>query len=327
MKILLDVMGGDYSPQEVIEGAKLAKNEFNVDIILVGKKEEIEKYLNEKERKIFDIVHAEEVVTMDDKPVMAFRRKKDSSINKALNLLKEGYGDAFVSAGNTGAILTSSYFILGKIVDYIRPTQSAIIPTIKGFLVLVDAGANVDATPQNLVQWAKMGKIFSKILTNKDKIKIGLLNIGEEEEKGNEITKKAYSLFKSNFQDEFLGNMEGKDFLYGEFDLCVTDGFTGNIALKTLEGEASLFLNLIKGIFKKNIITKISYLLVEKEFKKNFEKFNYEKYGGSPILGVNGLVIVCHGRSKRVAIKNAIKMAKNLFELKLVEKIKSEFAQ
>jgi glycerol-3-phosphate acyltransferase PlsX len=121
--------------------------------------------------------------------------------------------------------------------------------------------------------------------------------------------------------------MEGKDFLYGEFDLCVTDGFTGNIALKTLEGEASLFLNLIKGIFKKNIITKISYLLVEKEFKKNFEKFNYEKYGGSPILGVNGLVIVCHGRSKRVAIKNAIKMAKNLFELKLVEKIKSEFAQ
>jgi glycerol-3-phosphate acyltransferase PlsX len=320
-------MGGDYSPQEVIEGAKLAKNEFNVDIILVGKKEEIEKYLNEKERKIFDIVHAEEVVTMDDKPVMAFRRKKDSSINKALNLLKEGYGDAFVSAGNTGAILTSSYFILGKIVDYIRPTQSAIIPTIKGFLVLVDAGANVDATPQNLVQWAKMGKIFSKILTNKDKIKIGLLNIGEEEEKGNEITKKAYSLFKSNFQDEFLGNMEGKDFLYGEFDLCVTDGFTGNIALKTLEGEASLFLNLIKGIFKKNIITKISYLLVEKEFKKNFEKFNYEKYGGSPILGVNGLVIVCHGRSKRVAIKNAIKMAKNLFELKLVEKIKSEFAQ
>jgi glycerol-3-phosphate acyltransferase PlsX len=320
-------MGGDYSPQEVIEGAKLAKNEFNVDIILVGKKEEIEKYLNEKERKIFDIVHAEEVVTMDDKPVMAFRRKKDSSINKALNLLKEGYGDAFVSAGNTGAILTSSYFILGKIVDYIRPTQSAIIPTIKGFLVLVDAGANVDATPQNLVQWAKMGKIFSKILTNKDKIKIGLLNIGEEEEKGNEITKEAYSLFKSNFQDEFLGNMEGKDFLYGEFDLCVTDGFTGNIALKTLEGEASLFLNLIKGIFKKNIITKISYLLVEKEFKKNFEKFNYEKYGGSPILGVNGLVIVCHGRSKRVAIKNAIKMAKNLFELKLVEKIKSEFAQ
>ncbi len=327
MKILLDVMGGDYSPQEVIEGAKLAKNEFNVDIILVGKKEEIEKYLNEKERKIFDIVHAEEVVTMDDKPVMAFRRKKDSSINKALNLLKEGYGDAFVSAGNTGAILTSSYFILGKIVDYIRPTQSAIIPTIKGFLVLVDAGANVDATPQNLVQWAKMGKIFSKILTNKDKIKIGLLNIGEEEEKGNEITKEAYSLFKSNFQDEFLGNMEGKDFLYGEFDLCVTDGFTGNIALKTLEGEASLFLNLIKGIFKKNIITKISFLLVEKEFKKNFEKFNYEKYGGSPILGVNGLVIVCHGRSKRVAIKNAIKMAKNLFELKLVEKIKSEFAQ
>jgi glycerol-3-phosphate acyltransferase PlsX len=327
VKILLDVMGGDYSPQEVIEGAKLAKNEFNVDIILVGKKEEIEKYLNEKERKIFDIVHAEEVVTMDDKPVMAFRRKKDSSINKALNLLKEGYGDAFVSAGNTGAILTSSYFILGKIVDYIRPTQSAIIPTIKGFLVLVDAGANVDATPQNLVQWAKMGKIFSKILTNKDKIKIGLLNIGEEEEKGNEITKEAYSLFKSNFQDEFLGNMEGKDFLYGEFDLCVTDGFTGNIALKTLEGEASLFLNLIKGIFKKNIITKISYLLVEKEFKKNFEKFNYEKYGGSPILGVNGLVIVCHGRSKRVAIKNAIKMAKNLFELKLVEKIKSEFAQ
>lgn len=325
MKIILDAMGGDYAPLEILEGAKLAKKELDIDIILVGKENEIKKNLNDKEKELFEIIHAEEIVTMDDKPVMAFRRKKDSSINKGLTLLKEGFGDAFVSAGNTGAILTSSYFILGKIKDYIRPTQSAIIPTLKGFLILVDAGANVDAEPQNLLHWAQMGKIFSKIITGKDKIKIGLLNIGEEEEKGNDLTKEAYKILKSHFGDEFVGNMEGKDFLYGEFDLCVTDGFTGNIALKTLEGEASLFLTLIKNIFKKNLKTKLSYLLVRDEFKNNFEKFNYEKYGGSPILGVNGTVIVCHGRSKRVAIKNAIKMAKNLIELKLIENLKSEF--
>lgn len=325
MKIILDAMGGDYAPLEILEGAKLAKKELDIDIILVGKENEIKKNLNEKEKELFEIIHAEEIVTMDDKPVMAFRRKKDSSINKGLTLLKEGFGDAFVSAGNTGAILTSSYFILGKIKDYIRPTQSAIIPTLKGFLILVDAGANVDAEPQNLLHWAQMGKIFSKIITGKDKIKIGLLNIGEEEEKGNDLTKEAYKILKSHFGDEFVGNMEGKDFLYGEFDLCVTDGFTGNIALKTLEGEASLFLTLIKNIFKKNLKTKLSYLLVKDEFKNNFEKFNYEKYGGSPILGVNGTVIVCHGRSKRMAIKNAIKMAKNLIELKLIENLKSEF--
>lgn len=325
MKIILDAMGGDYAPHEIIEGAKLAKKELNIDIILVGRENEIKENLNEEERKNFEIIHAEEIVTMDDKPVMAFRRKKDSSINRGLTLLKDGFGDAFVSAGNTGAILTSSYFILGKIKDYIRPTQSAIIPTLKGFLILVDAGANVDAEPQNLLHWAQMGKVFSKIITGKDKIKIGLLNIGEEEEKGNDLTKEAYKLLKNHFSDEFAGNMEGKDFLYGDFDLCVTDGFTGNVALKTLEGEASLFLNLIKNIFKKNLKTKLSYLLVKNEFKNNFEKFNYEKYGGSPILGVNGTVLVCHGRSKRIAIKNAIKMAKNLVELKLLENLKSEF--
>lgn len=325
MKIILDAMGGDYAPHEIIEGAKLAKEELNIDIVLVGKKSEIEKYLIQEEEKKFEIIHAEEVVTMEDKPVMAFRRKKDSSINKGITLLKEGYGDAFVSAGNTGAILTSSYFILGKIKDFIRPTQSAIIPTLKGFLILVDAGANVDSEPQHLLHWAQMGKIFSKLITGKKEIKIGLLNIGEEEEKGNNFTKEVYKLLKDHFSDEFVGNMEGKDFLYGNFDVCVTDGFVGNVALKTLEGEASLFLSLIRNIFSKNLITKLSYLLVKHEFKNNFDKFNYEKYGGSPILGVNGTVLVCHGRSKRMAIKNAIKMAKNLVELRLVEKLKSEF--
>lgn len=325
MKIILDAMGGDYAPHEIIEGAKLAKNEFNIDIILVGREGEIKKYLTYEEEKLFEIVHAEEVVTMEDKPVMAFRRKKNSSINKGIALLKEGIGDAFVSAGNTGAILTSSYFILGKIKDYIRPTQSAIIPTLKGFLILVDAGANVDSEPQNLLHWAQMGKIFSKLITGKEIVKIGLLNIGEEEEKGNDFTREVYKLLKEHFGNEFKGNMEGKDFLYGNFDVCVTDGFVGNVALKTLEGEASLFLSLIKNIFSKNIITKISYLLVKNEFKNNFDKFNYEKYGGSPILGVNGTVLVCHGRSKRVAIKNALRMAKDLVDLKLVEKLKSEF--
>ena len=324
-KVIIDAMGGDYAPLEVVLGASLARKEFGIDSILVGKREEIRKILD-KVGEDFEIVDARDVVTMEDKPVYAFRKKKDSSINVSMNLLKEKKGCAVVSAGNTGAVLTSSYFILGKIEGVVRPTQSAIIPTVSGFLVLVDAGANVDAKSDNLVEWAKMGKVFSKLVSGKEKIKIGLLNIGEEEEKGNDITKEAYKLLKDAFPSEFEGNMEGKDFLTGKFDLCVTDGFTGNIALKTLEGEASLFLNIIRGIFKKNIITNISWLLVGKEFKREFSKFDYEIYGGSPILGIDGVVIVAHGRSKRRAVKNAIKMAKELSDKGLIEKLRNEIS-
>ena len=324
-KVIVDAMGGDYAPLEVVLGASLARKEFGIDSILVGRREEIRKILDEVGED-FEIVDARDVVTMEDKPVYAFRRKKDSSINVSMNLLKEKKGCAVVSAGNTGAVLTSSYFILGKIEGVVRPTQSAIIPTLSGFLVLVDAGANVDAKSDNLVEWAKMGKVFSKIVSGKERIKIGLLNIGEEEEKGNEITKEAYRLLKDVFPSEFEGNMEGKDFLTGKFDLCVTDGFTGNIALKSLEGEASLFLNIIRGIFKKNIITNLSWLLVGKEFKREFSKFDYEVYGGSPILGIDGVVIVAHGRSKRRAIKNAIKMAKELSDKGLIEKLRNEIS-
>ena len=324
-KVIVDAMGGDYAPLEVVLGASLARKEFGIDSILVGRREEIRKILDEVGED-FEIVDARDVVTMEDKPVYAFRRKKDSSINVSMNLLKEKKGCAVVSAGNTGAVLTSSYFILGKIEGVVRPTQSAIIPTLSGFLVLVDAGANVDAKSDNLVEWAKMGKVFSKIVSGKERIKIGLLNIGEEEEKGNEITKEAYRLLKDAFPSEFEGNMEGKDFLTGKFDLCVTDGFTGNIALKTLEGEASLFLNIIRGIFKKNIITNLSWLLVGKEFKREFSKFDYEVYGGSPILGIDGVVIVAHGRSKRRAIKNAIKMGKELSDKGLIEKLRNEIS-
>jgi len=324
-KVIVDAMGGDYAPLEVVLGASLARKEFGIDSILVGRREEIRKILDEVGED-FEIVDARDVVTMEDKPVYAFRRKKDSSINVSMNLLKEKKGCAVVSAGNTGAVLTSSYFILGKIEGVVRPTQSAIIPTLSGFLVLVDAGANVDAKSDNLVEWAKMGKVFSKIVSGKERIKIGLLNIGEEEEKGNEITKEAYRLLKDAFPSEFEGNMEGKDFLTGKFDLCVTDGFTGNIALKSLEGEASLFLNIIRGIFKKNIITNLSWLLVGKEFKREFSKFDYEVYGGSPILGIDGVVIVAHGRSKRRAIKNAIKMGKELSDKGLIEKLRNEIS-
>lgn len=323
MKIIVDAMGGDYAPQEIIEGALLAKEELNVDIILVGKGDIIKNYLKDRVYN-FEIVEAKDIVTMDDKPILSFRKKKDSSINVSLNLLKEIKDSAFVSFGNTGAILASSYFILDKIPNIDRPTQSAIIPTLKGLMVLVDAGANVDAKVNNIIEWATMAKVFVKLLTGKEKINIGLLNIGEEEEKGNELTKESYKFLKEKFKDEFKGNMEGKDFLYGDFDICLTDGFTGNVVLKALEGEATLFLNLIKDIFKKNLITKLSYLGVKNEFKRNFKKFDYEEYGGSPILGVNGIVIVGHGRSKRKAVKNGIRMAKKLIELELVNKLKVE---
>lgn len=323
MKIIVDAMGGDHAPQEIIEGAILAKNELKVDIIFVGKENLIKDYLKDKVND-FEIVNAEEVITMDDKPILSFRKKKNSSINVSLNLLKEGKGDAFFSCGNTGVILAASYFILEKIPGINRPTQSAIIPTLKGLMVLVDAGANIDANTNNIIEWAQMAKIFLKLFTRKDKINIGLLNIGEEEEKGTELTKESYKLLKEKFKDEFAGNMEGKDFLYGNYDLCITDGFTGNIALKTLEGEASLFLNLIKDIFKKNFFTKLSYLFVKKELINNLKRFDYEEYGGSPILGVNGIVVVGHGRSKRKSVKNGIKMTAKLVELDLINNLKLE---
>ncbi|MGB9878881.1 MAG: phosphate acyltransferase PlsX [Candidatus Pelagibacter ubique] len=323
MKIIVDAMGGDYAPHEIIEGAILAKKELNIDIILVGKENIIKEYLKDKQTE-FEIVNADEVVTMEDKPILSFRKKKNSSINISLNLLKDKKGDAFVSCGNTGAVLTSSYFILGKILGIDRPTQSAIIPTLKGLMVLVDAGANIEAKPNNIVEWVSMAKIFIRLFTEKEKINIGLLNIGEEEEKGTELTKESYKLLKEKFNDEFKGNMEGKDFLYGDYDICVTDGFTGNIALKTLEGEASLFLNLIKNIFKKNLITKLSYLFLKNELIKNLKKFDYEDYGGSPILGVNGVVIVGHGRSKRKSVKNAIKIASKLVDINLIDNLKIE---
>ena len=185
MKIIVDAMGGDYAPQEIIEGAILAKDELNIDIVLVGKENIIKEYLNKRVND-FEIVNADEVVTMYDKPILSFRKKKNSSINISLNLLKQEKGDAFVSCGNTGAILTASYFILQKIPGINRPTQSAIIPTLNGLMVLVDSGANVDTNPNNIVEWATMAKIFIKLFTKKEKIKIGLLNIGEEEEKGSE---------------------------------------------------------------------------------------------------------------------------------------------
>ena len=323
MKIIVDAMGGDYAPQEIIEGAILAKDELNIDIVLVGKENIIKEYLNKRVND-FEIVNADEVVTMYDKPILSFRKKKNSSINISLNLLKQEKGDAFVSCGNTGAILTASYFILQKISGVNRPTQSAIIPTLKGLMVLVDSGANIDANPTNIVEWATMAKIFIKLFTKKEKIKIGPLNIGEEEEKGSELTKESYKLLKDKFKNEFKGNMEGKDFLYGDYDVCVTDGFTGNVALKTLEGEATFFLNLIKNIFKKNLLTKISYLFIKKELINNLKKFDYEEYGGSPILGVNGIVIVGHGRSKRKSVKNAIKIASKSVDIDLLNNLKFE---
>ena len=323
MKIIVDAMGGDYAPQEIIEGAILAKDELNIDIVLVGKENIIKEYLNKRVND-FEIVNADEVVTMYDKPILSFRKKKNSSINISLNLLKQEKGDAFVSCGNTGAILAASYFILQKIPGINRPTQSAIIPTLKGLMVLVDSGANIDANPTNIVEWATMAKIFIKLFTKKEKIKIGLLNIGEEEEKGSELTKESYKLLKDKFKNEFKGNMEGKDFLYGDYDVCVTDGFTGNVALKTLEGEATFFLNLIKNIFKKNLLTKISYLFIKNELINNLKKFDYEEYGGSPILGVNGIVIVGHGRSKRKSVKNAIKIASKSVDIDLLNNLKFE---
>lgn len=309
VNVALDAMGGDNAPAEIVKGAVDAvKDQENVRVYLVGKREAIEaelsRYEYPKERIV--ITEASEVIEMGEAPVMAIRKKRDSSIVVALNLVKDGKCDAFVSAGSTGAVLAGGQLLVGRIRGVERPPLAPLIPTAEGVSLLVDCGANVDARPTHLVQFAKMGSAYMKYAMGIDNPRVALLNIGTEEEKGNALVKETYPLLTACTDINFTGSIEARDIPQGEADVIVCDAFAGNVALKMYEGVGKVLLSKIKGALMTNLKTKIGALLIKDTLKSTMKKFDASQYGGAPLLGLKGLVVKTHGSAKAGEVRNSI---------------------
>jgi phosphate acyltransferase len=322
IKIAIDAMGGDYAPGLVVEGTYLAAKELSINTILVGDKVKIEKELSKYQIiPNIEIHHASEVVDMNEAPTTCLRKKKDSSIKVAVELVKKKEADAYISAGNTGAAMAAGLMILGPLPGVDRPAIAQVLPSVKGSTVLLDVGANVDCKVEYLVQFAIMGSIYAKLLLKIDNPSVGLLSVGTEDIKGNERSKKALTHLRKLKYLNFVGNVEGRDIFNGSVDVVACDGFVGNIALKVSEGLAELLHDMLKQYIKSNFLSIIGYLLAKSSFKKLKKRINYEEYGGAPLLGINGTGIICHGSSSAKAIKNAIKIAYDICQERLNEKI------
>lgn len=323
--IVLDAMGGDFAPEVNLDGALLATQSLAVKITLVGPQvlleEKIKAYPQWPSEKIV-IVDAPEVVGMSESPSLSFRKKKNSSIQIGLNLVKEGKADAFVSAGNTGAVMTASSFILGRLPEVDRPVLAGILPSEKRPYVMLDMGSNVDCKPQHLVQFAVMGNFFAKNILDIHKPTVALLNIGEEKDKGNTLTLTTYKLLE-NMDLNFVGNIEGKELTKGKVDVVVCDGFVGNSMLKFGEGIIKLVMDFFKKEAKTSLVSLVGLFFLRPALKRFQKQFDYEEYGGAHLLGVNGISIIAHGSAGKIAIKNAIKTAMVGVENNVVEKIKS----
>lgn len=328
MRIAVDAMGGDYAPVEVVKGSIDAAKELGVEIILVGDEARIREELanNNTDNLPISIHHTTEVIEMGESPAVALRKKKNASVVVGTKLVKDGLCDAIVSAGNTGASMGSALLGLGRIKGIHRPAIASIIPTLKGVTLLLDVGANAECDPQNLVQFAVMGGIYSEKILGADNPKVGLLNIGEEETKGKPAYLEAFRLLKQS-KLNFMGNVEGRDITSGEADVVVCDGFVGNVVLKFGEGLARDLLSMIKVELQKNIFVKIAAAFVFSQAKGLKKKIDYTEYGGAPLLGVKGISIVCHGSSKAKAIMNAIRVAKECVEVNVVDCIKESISQ
>jgi glycerol-3-phosphate acyltransferase PlsX len=310
MKIAVDAMGGDFAPKNVIEGAILAAQEYGYEIILVGEKYSIEKELSKHKRapEEISVYHASEIIGMDEAPAVTIRKKKDSSINVAVNLVKEKKADAIFTAGNTGAAVCSAALNLKTLESIDRPGISIVLPTLLNNALLIDVGANIDCKPEHLFQFAVMGSVYSRYVLSKKEVKVGLLSIGEEKSKGNELIKLTHDrLAQSNLN--FIGNIEGRDIFSGKADVIICDGFMGNIILKVLESVAETVAELFKQQLSSNILTMIGGALSMKAFKNLKKKVDYAEYGGAPLLGVDGICIIGHGRSSAKAVKNGIRVA------------------
>lgn len=328
MKILLDAMGGDNAPYEIIKGGIQAAQEYGVKVALVGRGEEILSVIKDLGHddlpEGISISHASQVVEMTDNPAASSREKPDSSMAVGIRLLSSGEGDAFVSAGNTGALLAGAIFGVGRIKGIKRAALAPVVPTKTGGALLIDCGANLECKPEYLLQFAYMGGLYAKIILNRESPSIGLLNIGAEETKGAPLQKEAYALLQKAGADgriRFTGNVEGRDVVFGACDVVVADGYSGNIFLKTMEGVGLYFADMLKTMFTKSAKTKVAALLCKdgiQEFKKTLD---YAEVGGSPLLGLCKPVIKAHGSSNAKAIQNAVRGAKDFAEGKIIETI------
>ncbi len=321
-RIGIDISGGDYAPLEVIKGAVLAKEETDQELVLIGKQDVIKERLGAGASD-FTIVDAPEEIEMAEAPVSAVRRKKNSSIVIGCKLLKQKEIDAFVSCGNTGAVVCASTLILKLIEGVERPGIALLIPTQTGRSLLIDAGANIDCKPLHLLQYGVMASVYCEAVLGKSNSTVGLLNIGEEASKGLEVIKKTHKLFESSSLN-FCGNIEAKNILSGVSDCIVCDGFVGNVALKVLEGGIETLGRLFMKFMNQSFVGRIGLLLAKKNLKNLKKNIDYAEHGGAPLLGVDGVVIVSHGRSNAKAVKNAIKVAERELKQKLNEKIKDK---
>ncbi len=325
-KVVVDAMGGDNAPGEIIKGAMDAISERkDIEIILVGQQdvitEELEKYTYRKEQ--IRIVNAKEVIETAEPPVMAIRRKKDSSIVVGMNMVKNKEADAFVSAGSSGAILVGGQVIVGRIKGIERPPLAPLIPTENGVSILIDCGANVDARPSHLVQFAQMGSIYMEHILGIRNPRVAIVNIGAEEEKGNALVKETFPLLKECENINFVGSIEARDIPRGDADVIVCEAFTGNVILKLYEGLSSTLMGTIKQGMLSSLKSKIGALLVKPALKDTLKRFDATQYGGAPLLGLNGLVVKTHGSAKAKEVKNTIMQCVAFKEQEINQKIKT----
>ncbi len=312
MRIAVDAMGGDHAPEAIVAGVVEALRELNgiAQITLVGKEDIVARELSRYSIKGMPVVikNAEQTIEMHESPAQAVKTKKDSSIVVAAKALREGEVQAVVSAGNTGAVMASSLMELGRLKGVLRPAIATLIPTLEGVSILLDVGANVDCKPNQLLQFAMMGDVYARYILNKTNPKIGLLSIGEEEGKGNALTCEAFDLLQKTSLN-FIGNVEGRDIINGKIDVIVCDGFVGNVVLKFGESLAEMIIGFLKRELSKNLSLKLGAFLSKPAFRKFKKLLDYSEYGGAPLLGVNGVCIICHGASSAKAIKNGIRVA------------------
>jgi glycerol-3-phosphate acyltransferase PlsX len=328
VRIAVDAMGGDHAPASIVAGAVQGARDFGIGVDLVGNEAQVREALTGLATDGLDVavVHAEQVVAMDEPPSQAVRRKRKSSIWIANQRVKDGTCQAVISAGNTGACMATSLFVLGPLPGVERPAIATVLPTLTGTSVMLDVGANVDCKPDHLVQFAFMGHEYAKRVNGLPSPRVGLLSVGEEESKGTSLTRDVHATLKASPTINFIGNVEGRDIFNGNADVIVCDGFIGNVALKTSEGLAEAMMLLLRREIVRSPVGKLGYLLLKPAFDRFRKKVSYAEYGGAPLLGLNGISIICHGRSDPWAIRNALGVAKRMHDEKVGKHIVADIA-
>jgi len=327
MRIAVDAMGGDFGPKVTVEGAISASEDYNIEVLLVGVEELIKKEFDRlhSSRAKITIINAPEAIGMGE-GIFSFRKKQKSSIRIGTQLVKEASADAFVSIGNTAAVVYISKKVLGALKGVDKPALALLVPNLKGLTLLIDVGANANCRPHHLEQFALMGRVFMESVLGLKKPRIGLMSIGEERTKGNDLTREVFERLR-RLPLNFIGNVEGKDLYSGKADVIVSDGFTGNVALKASEGVVEAFFSMARHEIMKNLLSRIGYFLMKRNLRRLYKKVDYSEYGGAHLLGLNGVCIIGHGRSNPHAVKNAVRRAKDFVNSRVQEKIQREVAK